>query len=364
MRLTMILMIINIVSQGTTWASTEKKLIDAHAHIACSSERNGCYIGEATKKTFTYHMLLKAFGAKKSDNPLEVDRSIVEVLNQRVESSRLVKKVVLLALDGYVDDSLQKNVDPNSEAQDFSTLDLQKTSLFVPNDYILKLTKNYKTFLFGASINPNRKNAITLLKKAIADGAVLVKWIPNTMGVSPSDNRYVDFYKVMAQSKIPLLVHTGDEVLFNPRENYLGDPRLLELPLKLGVNVIAAHMGSKGEIDQVKNFEHFLDLSEKYSNLFSDCSGLTNLDRRRYVTQAVKMPSVLGKVLYGSDYPLNVMYIFTNPLYQIFKIKPQDALRLSQIENPFDRDVELKKLLGLRPGENQDLLYSRICTRL
>ena len=45
-------------------------------------------------------------------------------------------------------------------------------------------------------------------------GAILIKWIPNIMYIDPSDEKFIPFYKRLAELNIPLLTHTGMEKVF------------------------------------------------------------------------------------------------------------------------------------------------------
>lgn len=326
----------------------EKSVIDTHAHIACLGEKSNCYISDQMKKGIKFKFLLGSFGVSQSQIEKEGDEVVAQALDKYIQKSKYVKKVVVLALDGYIDSEKESGVDENSTAQGKMGLDLQKTSLFVPNEHVYQLTKKYSNFYFGASINPNRKNALALLDEAAKNGAVLVKLIPNTMGINLADEKYTPFYRKLVEYKIPLLVHIGNETLFKPSENSLGDPRNLELPLKLGVKVIGAHLGTTGDSDEVENFDHFLDMSKRFPNLYSDFSGMTNLNRKKYTGRAIQDKSILSRILYASDYPLNNFVLGTSPVYQYPKIPLKKILHISRIKNPFDRDVELKEAMGMK----------------
>lgn len=336
----------------------EKSVVDIHAHIGCIGIKSDCFMSEGMKRSFKFKLLLKSFGTNLKEMEMFGDELPARKLDQKIKESKYIRKTVILALDGLIDPAAEKDVDPNSKIQSKEGLDLEKTPNFVPNDFVYGLTKKFDSFYFGASINPNRKNALVLLDQAIAQGAVLVKLIPNIMGINLSDKSYIPFYLKLVKYNIPLLVHVGDEAIFNRTDNSLGDPRLLELPLQLGVKVIAAHLGTTGVSDEQPNFEHFLNLSRKYKNLYSDFSGMTNLNRKKYLKGAVSDNDIADRILFGSDYPLINISIFTSPIYQIPIIPPAKIRTLLQIKNPFDRDIELKEYLGLR--DNNYTLFKEV----
>jgi hypothetical protein len=69
----------------------------------------------------------------------------------------------------------------------------------------------HHNLLFGASINPKRKNALEEVAQAKQDGAVLIKWIPSIMDFDPADTAFIPFYLAMKRARLPLLTHTGTE---------------------------------------------------------------------------------------------------------------------------------------------------------
>ena len=145
---------------------------------------------------------------------------------------------------------------------------------------------------------------MAILEEVHRQGAVLIKWIPNIMYIDPSDEKFIPFYKRMAELKIPLLTHTGMEKSFANAKDEYDDQRLLELPLKCGVTVIAAHMATTGESDGQDNFERILPMFDEFPNLYTDISSLTQLNRLGYLAKALKHPGLTERMIYGTDWPL------------------------------------------------------------
>ena len=128
------------------------------------------------------------------------------------------------------------------------------------------------------------------------------------------------------------------------RDDY-GDPRRLALPLSLGVTVIAAHIATTGKTEGEDNFERILPMFDEYPNLYSEISSLTQVNKLNYLHDALGIPGLDERLLYGTDYPLQFF-----PLVSSLWHLPQvgvDAVRLVRsIRNPWDRDVALKRAIG------------------
>ncbi|XOF34222.1 MAG: amidohydrolase family protein [Candidatus Electrothrix sp. YB6] len=138
-------------------------------------------------------------------------------------------------------------------------------------------TEKFANLHFGASINPNRTDAVERLRQARRDGALLVKWIPSIMNIDPADPRHIPFYRAMAELGIPLLSHTGMEKSFAGSRNEPADPRRLELPLQQGITVIAAHIATTGKTEGENNFQRILPMLRQYPGLYVDISSLRQI---------------------------------------------------------------------------------------
>jgi hypothetical protein len=141
---------------------------------------------------------------------------MLDKLSSRIAASETVDKAVILAMDGYVTEE--------------GILDKELTQIYVPNDYVARETARFDNLIYGASINPHRKDTIERLRAARRDGAVLVKWIPSTMNIDPADPG-----------------------------------------------------GSKGQ----DNFERILPLFAQYTNLYVDISSLTQVNKLGYLARAL-----------------------------------------------------------------------------
>ena len=211
-------------------------------------------------------------------------------ISESLAQSKYVSRAVLLALDGVVD------ADGN--------LDTNRTEVYVPNEFVAEMAARHTNLLFGASVNPYRRDALARLEWAKAHGAVLVKWIPPIMDIDPADPRLIPFYKKMAELKLPLLSHTGKEKSFSRADEELGDPEKLRLPLSLGVTVVAAHIASSEKYHGERGPDRLARLMREYPNLYTDISALTQINRPGSLKEALTRPEFSGRLVYGTDFPL------------------------------------------------------------
>ena len=127
-------------------------------------------------------------------------------------------------------------------------------------------------FLPTISVHPYRSDALEELERGAARGATMVKWLPNSMGIDPSDPLCDAYYDKMRELGLILLSHGGEEKAVDAAEDQrLGNPLLLRRALDRGVRVIVAHCAGLGEnVDlddprrgSVPNFELFLRLNRE-----------------------------------------------------------------------------------------------------
>ncbi len=172
------------------------------------------------------------------------------------------------------------------------SVNLEKTEFYVPNEYVFELAERHpELFVPNISVNPYRPDAIAELEKWARRGARIVKWLPNAMGIDPSDPKCDPFYEKMKELDLILLSHGGEEKAVEAEEDQkLGNPLLLRRALDHGVKVIVAHcagLGSNEDLDSkdrkvVDNFDLFLRLMDekRYEGLvFGELSAMTQFNR-------------------------------------------------------------------------------------
>ncbi len=319
------------------------KILDLHCHVAGAGHgASGCFISKKLRRSWRFRVYLRSFGVTARELERHGDALVIQKTAEKLRASQYVHAAVILAMDGVIGPD--------------GTLDHDETEVYIPNDFIAREIKKYDNLYFGASVNPYRPDAVARLRRAAAGGAVLLKWIPAIMHIDPADEAIIPFYREMLKLKLPLLSHAGSERSFTRTRDELGDPKRLELPLKLGVTVIAAHVAAGGNTEGEDNLARLLPIFATYPNLYADISSLTQLNRLGYLVRALRREEIIGRLLYGSDYPLTETMLCL-PVYHPFNLTPRAMLEISRTANSWDRNVRLKQALGVpaqvfrRPAE-------------
>ncbi len=311
-------------------------IVDIHMHVAgLGGNDSGCFVSQSLQDNFRFNIYLKAMGVTKEQIENEGDQVIFDHISKNIQQSDQVSAGVVLAMDGVVDAS--------------GVFQKELTEVYVPNDYVAENAARFDNILFGASVHPSRTDALQRLDKAHQQGAVLVKWLPSIMDIDPSNTAYIPYYEKLIELKLPLLTHTGQEKSFSHAKDELADPLRLELPLSLGVTVIAAHIATTGESEGEDNFQRILPLIKKYSNLYVDISSLTQINKLGYLSKALAIDGLTDRMLYGTDWPLQFFPLISS-WYHLPSISMARAAEIGRIENQWDRDVALKYSKGV-PSE-------------
>ncbi|MEE9355265.1 MAG: amidohydrolase family protein [Methylococcaceae bacterium] len=308
-------------------------IIDAHVHVAgIGAKGSGCFISEDISSSYKLDYYLQSFNVSREELESKGDQVVVQKLATLLKQSKTVQAAVVLALDGVVDDQGQ--------------LDLSQSEIYIPNDFVSRETSRFANLYFGASINPYRNDALKRLDQVKQQGAKLIKWIPSIQNIDPADEKIIPFYQKMKKLGLPLLSHTGKERSFTKSKDDLADPLRLELPLKLGVTVIAAHVATTGSTQGQDNVERIMPLFDKYPNLYADVSTLTQINKLGYFDQILPDQRVKGRLIYGSDFPL-INTLLVSPYFFPLNLTFQEMNRIANIPNVWDRDVALKQSLGM-----------------
>ncbi|MGP8198566.1 MAG: amidohydrolase family protein [Limisphaerales bacterium] len=283
-------------------------IVDMHCHIAgIGAGGSGCFVSSRLRHNFRFKIYLRSYGVSEQELLQQGDSLVGDRISESLVQSKYVSRAVLLALDGVV------GADGN--------LDTNRTEVYVPNEFVAEMAARHTNLLFGASVNPYRRDALARLEWAKAHGAVLVKWIPNIMAIDPSEPKLIPFYKKMAELKLPLLSHTGEEKSFSSANQELGDPDKLRLPLSLGVTVVAAHIASEGIYHGERGPDRLARMMGEYTNLYTDISALTQINRQGRLKEALTRPEFSGRLVYGTDYPpdqhiAGFAVVFVSPFLQ------------------------------------------------
>ena len=315
---------------------TDSTIVDIHCHTAgIGAGGSGCFVSPALRKSWKYRLYLRSFGVTETELLREGDGVVISRLSNSLAESRRVTAAVVLAMDGVIGE--------NGE------LDTGRTELYIPNEFVAAEVRRHSNLLFGASVNPCRRDALERLDRAKAAGAVLVKWLPSIQQIDPADQRHIPFYRRLAELGLPLLTHTGEESSFTCTRDELGDPERLRLPLAEGVTVIAAHAASNGRNGGERNHDRFIRLCAEFPDLYADISALTQLNRLGHLPRLLRHEELHHRLLYGTDMPLLNAGI-TSPWFHAYRLPPRTLLGVIAETNPWDRDVALKRALGVPGG--------------
>lgn len=306
-------------------------IIDMHVHVAgIGAGGSGCYVSPSLRRNWRYRIYLNAFGTSQADLTRYGDRHAMTLLAKGVERSRYVDAAVVLALDGVVE---------------WGELNLSRTEVYIPNDFVLQETRAYPNLIPAASVNPYRSDALDRLEGVTEAGAVLLKWLPNIQGIRPDDPAIRPFYRRMAELGLPLLTHVGSENSFSRADNSLGEVSRLHLPLEEGVRVVAAHAGYSGFYGGASNVQLLAPMMKRYPNLFADISSLTQINKRFALSEVLKA-GVDDRLLFGTDMPL-INTGLVAPWHYPFELTWEQIRQIRSYESPWDRDLQLKRLLGV-----------------
>jgi uncharacterized protein len=338
------------------------RLIDHHTHLAGLGTNGSSAFVNPKMRTWKhpFHRLkfkvyMSSAGVDEED---DADKQFADRLEKLVTNIPQHGRHRLLAFD--------KNYRPDG------SVNLEKTEFYVPNEYVFKLAEHRPDlFVPNISVNPYRPDALTELRRWALKGARVVKWLPNAMGIDPSNPACDNFYQTMKELDLILLSHGGEEKAVEAQEDQkLGNPLLLRRPLDHGVKVIVAHcagLGSNEDLDDpnrttVSNFDLFLRLMDepRYEGLvFGEISAMTQFNRvGRPLTTILARTDLHPRLVNGSDYPLPAVnaLIRTRPLMKSGYIKQSESESLKEIYhyNPLLFDFVLKRTLTL-PGSGKSL---------
>lgn len=192
------------------------------------------------------------------------------------------------------------------------------TGFHVPDAYAARVAAaDPARFGWVASVHPYRPDALERLEAARAGGALAVKWLPSSMNIDLRDRRCRPFFDRLAATRMPLVVHVGEErAIPGAGRGALGNPLQLRIPLGAGVRVIAAHAATLGEaVDTDRRsaapsaafdlFARLMDEAAWRELLLADISAAFQSNRRLRVQRALlRRDDWHARLLHGSDHPL------------------------------------------------------------
>ncbi|MCH7342740.1 amidohydrolase [Pelomonas sp. CA6] len=343
------------------------QLWDVHTHLLGTGDSgSGCRIDP--RMTQWWHpveslrrrVILR--GACVAEDAPSIDRAYVQRLLQLAADFPEGARWMLYAFDEALDESGRPRPD--------------WTCFHVPDHHAAGVAARHaQRFAWVASIHPLREDALARLDAALAGGAVALKWLPGSMAIDLRDARLRPFYDRLAASRLPLIVHCGEEkaVPGAGRED-LGNPLLLREPLRHGVRVVAAHCASLGmalDLERprprpVPAFDLFARLMDEPAwrgQLLGDVSAVFQFNRRAEVWQTLlRRQDWHDRLLHGSDYPLPGV----GPLYRLGGLvragllaeADRPVLEAVRAHNPLLFDLLLKRRVRWRGQRLADPVFA------
>jgi hypothetical protein len=309
--------------------------VDAHVHIVgVGAGGTGCWL----KADSLYHrieanFLCRMIGMDPAALRDDFDRLYVDHLLAALRASSLKAAVVLAQEQVY----------------DAAGCVVPGAGLFhVPNSHVLRLGREHAEFLPAVSIHPARPDALDELDRCVAGGAAMMKILPNVQNIDCADRRFAPFWERMAAARLPLLCHTGGEKTLPVVDPMLAHPRKLELALRCGVTVIAAHCATKSAVFDGQWFPDFVAMTREFSNLYGDTSAFSVLNNRirgNTVPDCLAEP-LASRILHGSDWPVPVSGFWP---WAKGLITTADYRRARAEKNLLERDAMLKRAIGFAP---------------
>jgi mannonate dehydratase len=285
------------------------RVLDTHVHVLGNgSHGSGCYINKRMTTVtnpweyFKFSIYETAAGVTQES---QIDLQYVEQLTQYFAQQSPHGRALLFAFDQLHGE----DGEPRPEESEFYT----------PNEYVLSLAKKYPGyFVPAASVHPYRKDAVAALTKAVDDGAVAVKWLPNAMNIDPASDKCDAFYEALARLKVPLISHAGEEKAVHSEERQrLGNPLKLRRALEHGVTVVVAHCASLGQnpdldageagpwVDNFVLFKRLMADPQWKGRVWGDVSAMTLVNRvGQPLVEVLTDPLLKERLVNGSDYPL------------------------------------------------------------
>lgn len=302
--------------------------IDAHVHMV----GNGFAGSGGWLRLKGWYRWLAGFMLRQ----LGVSASALEGDLEAIYAQHLAKLVRESSMDAVVLLAHERVHDPDGTPREDLGL------MFVPNDVVLGLAKQFPQFLPGVSIHPARKDALEELERCLEGGAALMKCLPNCQNIDPSERRYRPFWKRMAAAGLPLLAHTGGEHTVPEINATLANPSLLRFPLECGVTVIAAHCGTRSGAFDRDYFDVWAGMLREFPNLYGDISAMISLNRSGHLRDCLR-DEIAPRILHGSDFPVPVL---GHRLWLQGWIDRPTFRRCQSIPNPIERDWQFKQALG------------------
>ncbi|MGD8909472.1 MAG: amidohydrolase family protein [Chromatiales bacterium] len=305
------------------------KTVDIHTHLMSPQTRYDRLFDK-----FTIRFFAKGLGVEAKALLADPYETYVASMAKSIGESTYVEKACLFGVDSRL----------NEQGQEVHR---DKTICAMTEDVLTVAQRYADAFIPFLSVNPRRLNALDLLDEYVERGCRGAKFLQNYWAIDLNDERFIPYYEKLVSHDLPLIVHVGSEYTINSDARYEGT-EILDLPLKCGVTVIAAHMGLGRVIHKLRpwrnlsrqpryfdsDYFQLLEMLERHDNLYADISAILVPFRARALRHLAEQKQVHPKILFGSDFP--VPYTIRINSYDLTATKRKE---ISRVSNPFDRYV-------------------------
>lgn len=311
---------------------TARGPLDMHVHLVGNGRAgSGNWMKLNLVRRLMGEFMLRGIRLRADLTDENFDERYAMYVSALVEASALSHAVILAHEEVYAEDGRK----------------LKFGTFHVSNQWVLEVAKRYENLLPAVSIHPARIDALQELERCLEEGAVMVKILPPSQNIDCSRPKYRDFFKLMAEARIPLLSHTGGEYTVPVYNKLLFSPQRLRFPLECGVTVIAAHAATRSapgwwERDEMPGF---LEMLKEYPHLYGDISAL-NSPNRSHGLRTCLQSEIQERMVHGSDFPVPVMSRWAKSRGLINAVQAAEA---NAEINLLQRDYLLKVAMGFTP---------------
>ncbi|MDR2081977.1 MAG: amidohydrolase [Campylobacteraceae bacterium] len=300
-------------------------MIDMHVHLLSS---------QVGFKRFYDKIAIMFFARRLGANPRRLIKNsyeeYVNTLIKSVKTSKKIKKITVFGIDEKIDENgkvLHKD-----------------NTVCASNEDVLSLYEKHSDIIIPFfSINPLRNDALKLIDKYADAGFKGAKFMQNYWEIDTNDEKFIPYYEKLKERNLPAIFHIGSESSL-PSNRAYESLKMVELPLKLGVKVIAAHMALSYEPLKIARAlkrnpkyypqEYFtlIEMLKTYDNLYADISAILTPIRAKILRHLSREKEIHHKLLYASDYPVPFSIMLNS--YDLSFLK---RLKFVFEKNPFDR---------------------------
>ena len=178
--------------------------------------------------------------------------------------------------------------------------DAVEAGFYVPNEFVADYVQRDPTRLLGfCSVNPNRANAVEILKAAKSElGLKGLKLGPIYQFFDPTDRICYPLYAKAEELRMPIMWHQGTSYIrVGPLE--LSNPVLLDPVARSfpALKMVIAHLGHPW-------FSETACVVRKHPNVFTDMSALGTRPWQFYNAMVCALEyGIQDKILFGTDFP-------------------------------------------------------------